>query len=415
MKLKQIVPALGLWLCAAASQAGEVEVLHWWTSGGEAKSVSVLKSMVEAQGNHWKNFAVAGGGGDSAMTVLKTRVVSGNPPTAAQIKGLEIQEWAKLGFLTDLNEVAKTNNWDTILPEIVANLMKYQGNYVAVPVNIHRVNWLWVNSEVLKQADAAAPTTLDEFYQVAEQVKAAGYIPLAHGGEPWQDITLFEVVALAVLGADGFHKALVELDMAALSSPKMVEVFTHFRKMRDYIDPQYRGRSWFDATAMVIEGEAAMQLMGDWAKGEFAAAGKVPGRDYLCVAAPGTQGKFTYNIDSFVFYRLSNEENRQAQQALAHTILDKRFQTQFNLNKGSMPVRNDLDMSSFDQCAQDSRAAFNLASANHALVPSVSQGMALTSYVQGAIFDVVSDFFNAKDPDPAKAARRLARAVKSAL
>ncbi|MCG7586926.1 sugar ABC transporter substrate-binding protein, partial [Photobacterium sp. OFAV2-7] len=114
MKLKQTLSAITLSLMAAASHAGEVEVLHWWTSGGEAKSVSVLKGLMEEQGNSWKDFAIAGGGGESAMTVLKTRAVSGNPPSAAQIKGHDIQEWGRLGFLTDLSDVAREENWDSV-------------------------------------------------------------------------------------------------------------------------------------------------------------------------------------------------------------------------------------------------------------------------------------------------------------
>ncbi|WP_064609382.1 ABC transporter substrate-binding protein [Photobacterium sp. J15] len=412
---KRALPALILALSASVVSAGEVEVLHWWTSGGEAKSVSVLKQKIEGQGNTWKDFAVAGGGGESAMTVLKTRAVSGNPPSAAQIKGHDIQEWGKLGFLTDLSDVADAEHWDQVLPEVVTKVMKYDGNYVAVPVNVHRVNWLWVNPDVLKKSGAKVPTTLDEFFIAAEKVKAAGFVPLAHGGQPWQDITLFEAVALAVLGAEDYQKAFVDLDMDVLSGDKMTEVFVQFNKMRDYIDPQYRGRSWNAATSMVIDGQAAMQIMGDWAKGEFAAAGKMPGKDYLCLAAPGTEGQFTYNIDSFAFFKLSDEENRKAQKQLARTILDKDFQEIFNLNKGSIPVRLDMDMSKFDQCALDSMATFRATSTNGELVPSVSQGLATTSYVQAAIFDVVTNFFNAKSPDPQQAAGKLARAVKSAI
>ncbi|MCW8328751.1 ABC transporter substrate-binding protein [Photobacterium sp. SDRW27] len=415
MKMKQTVTALMLALSSSVVLAGEVEVLHWWTSGGEAKSVSVLKGLMEEQGNSWKDFAIAGGGGESAMTVLKTRAVSGNPPSAAQIKGHDIQEWGKLGFLTDLSDVARAENWDSVLPEVATQTMKYEGDYVAVPVNVHRVNWLWVNPEVLKKSGAKVPTTLDEFFAAADKIKAAGFIPLAHGGQTWQDVTLFEAVALAVLGPEDYQKAFVDLDIDVLSGRKMTEVFVQFRRMRDYIDPNSRGRDWYSTTSMVIDGEAAMQIMGDWAKGEFAAAGKVPGKDYLCVAAPGTHGQFTYNIDSFAFFKLSDEANRQAQKDLAKTILDKDFQEIFNLNKGSIPVRLDMDMSKFDQCALDSMATFKATSKSGGLVPSVSQGLATTSYVQGAIFDVVSNFFHAKSPDPEKAASKLARAVKSAM
>ncbi|MFA0055903.1 ABC transporter substrate-binding protein [Vibrio echinoideorum] len=415
MKINKTLLTLSLLTASTFSQAGEVEVLHWWTAGGEAKSAAVLKEMIEEQGHTWKDFAVAGGGGESAMTVLKTRAVSGNPPSAAQIKGHDIQEWGGLGFLTSLDATAKQEQWDELLPEVVTKVMKWDGEYVAVPVNVHRVNWLWANPVVLEKSGVTVPTTLDEFFVAADKIKAAGFIPLAHGGQPWQDATVFEAVALDVLGSEDYNKAFVELDMDVLSGDKMVEVFTKFKKMRDYIDSNSPGRDWNVATSMVINGEAAMQIMGDWAKGEFTAAGKVPGKDYICAPAPGTDGQFTFNIDSFAFFELSDKENQKAQQDLAKTILTKDFQEVFNLNKGSIPVRLDMDMSKFDQCALDSMATFKASAESGDLVPSMAHGLATTSYAQGAIYDVVTNFFNEKDADPKQAAAKLAKAVKAAI
>ncbi|MCW8333900.1 carbohydrate ABC transporter substrate-binding protein [Vibrio sp. SCSIO 43135] len=415
MKMTKTLLTLSLLSAASMTQAGEVEVLHWWTAGGEAKSAAVLKDMLEQQGHSWKDFAVAGGGGESAMTVLKTRAVSGNPPSAAQIKGHDIQEWGGLGFLTTLDKTAQQEKWDDILPSVVTKVMKFDNEYVAVPVNVHRVNWLWANPEVLKKSGVEVPATLDDFFVAAEKIKAAGYIPLAHGGQPWQDATVFEAVALDVLGSEDYNKAFVELDMSVLSGDKMVEVFTKFKKMRDYIDSNSPGRDWNVATSMVINGEAAMQIMGDWAKGEFTAAGKVPGKDYVCAPAPGTNGQFTFNIDSFAFFELSESGNQKAQQDLARTILTKDFQEVFNLNKGSIPVRLDMDMSAFDQCALDSMSTFKASAKTGDLVPSMAHGLSTTSYAQGAIYDVVTNFFNDPKADPNEAANKLAKAVKAAI
>ena len=415
MKMNKTLITLSLLAATSYVQAGEVEVLHWWTSGGEAKSAAVLKSKVEEQGHSWKDFAVAGGGGESAMTVLKTRAVSGNPPSAAQIKGHDIQEWGDLGFLTSLDDVAKAEKWESNLPEVVTKVMKHEGRFVAVPVNVHRVNWLWANPEVLKAAGVSVPKTLDEFFASAEKIKAAGYIPLAHGGQPWQDATVFEAVALDVLGSADYNKAFVDLDMDVLQGSKMVEVFEKFHKIRDYIDSNSPGRDWNVATSMVINGDAAMQIMGDWAKGEFAAAGKMPGKDYICAPAPGTDGQFTFNIDSFAFFKLKNADNEKAQKALAKTILTKDFQEVFNLNKGSIPVRLDMDMTKFDSCALDSMATFKTSADSGDLVPSMAHGLSTTSYVQGAIYDVVTNFFNDPSAKADEAVKKLAKAVKAAI
>ena len=191
-KLSALAAATALSL-APMSHAGEVEVLHWWTSGGEAASVQFLKQQLESKGVTWTDFAVAGGGGESAMTVLKSRAISGNPPTAAQIKGPSIQEWGDLGFLASINDVATQANWDDVLPAVVSDVMKHNGEYVAAPVNVHRVNWLWANPEVFRKAGATIPTTWDDFMVQAGKLKAAGYIPLAHGGQAWQDATVFAV------------------------------------------------------------------------------------------------------------------------------------------------------------------------------------------------------------------------------
>ncbi|NIC07836.1 carbohydrate ABC transporter substrate-binding protein [Halomonas sp. DX6] len=409
---------LGLTVAAAMSaahaQTAEVEVLHWWTSGGEARAANVLKELMEAEGYGWEDFAVAGGGGETAMTVLKSRAMSGNPPSAAQIKGPEIQEWGELGLLGSLEEVAMAEGWDDLLPAVVSDVMKHDGEYVAVPVNVHRVNWLWANPEVLDEAGVEMPTTLDELFAAGEAIREAGYIPLAHGGQAWQDATVFESVLLATGGTEFYQQALVELDEEALGSEQMVEALETFKRLRELMDEDMSGRDWNIATSMVINGDAGMQLMGDWAKGEFTAAGLTAGEDYLCAAAPGTQEAFTFNIDSLAMFRVEGEE-QEAQHALARLVLEPTFQETFNLAKGSIPARPDLDMSEFDQCAQQSLEDFQRTAEAGGLVPSMAHGMAVRADVQGAIFDVVTNYFNSRDMAAEEAARRMVNAAQAAL
>ncbi|MCY0965043.1 ABC transporter substrate-binding protein [Parathalassolituus penaei] len=417
-RIKALAGAISLALSASFVQAGEVEVLHYMTSSGEAAAVNVLKQELEKEGHTWKDFAVAGGGGETAMTVLKSRAVSGNPPAAAQIKGLDIQEWGEMGFLTNLDKVAAAGHWDNLLPPVVSNIMKYEDHYVAVPVNVHRVNWLWANPAVFKQAGVEVPTTWNDFFTAAEALKAKGIIPLAHGGQPWQDATLFEAVALGVGGSEFYRKAFVEHDAATLGGDTMVKVLETFKKTRDYIDADAPGRDWNIATSMVINGKAAMQIMGDWAKGEFTAAGKKAGVDYVCVAAPDTASGFTFNIDSFVMFDLfdqGSDSSVKAQADLARLIMEPTFQTAFNLNKGSIPVRQDIDRAPFDSCATSSMDSFKASADSNNLVPSFAHGMATTSRVQGAIFDVVTNFYNSKDQSAKAAADKLARAVKASI
>ncbi|SEK25447.1 glucose/mannose transport system substrate-binding protein [Roseateles sp. YR242] len=398
---------------AGAAHAGEVEVLHWWTSGGEAKAATALKAQLQKEGHTWKDFAVAGGGGDSAMTVLKSRVVSGNAPAAAQIKGPSLQEWAAEGVLTNIDGVAAAGKWDEVIPPVVANIMKYKGHYIAAPVNVHRVNWIWINPEALKKANAKVPTTWDEFFTTAEALKKAGIIPVAHGGQNWQDFTTFESVALGVGGVDFYKKALVQLDPATLQGAQMEKVLTTFKRIKDYTDKNAPGRDWNLATAMVIKGEAGMQLMGDWAKGEFVAAGKAPGKDFICAAAPGTAKAFTFNIDSFAMFKLKNAANEKAQQDLATAIMSPEFQELFNLNKGSIPVRTGMKMDKFDDCAKQSSADFAADAKSGTLVPSIAHGMAVPAAAEGAMKDVVSQFWNSDKMTAKEAQTRLVSAAKT--
>jgi glucose/mannose transport system substrate-binding protein len=412
LKLSKLATAVALVVAAGTAAAGEVEVLHWWTSGGEAKSVGELKKIMQAKGHTWKDFAVAGGGGDAAMTVLKSRVVAGNPPAAAQIKGPAIQEWANEGVLANLDATAKAEKWDSLLPKVVADVMKYKGNYVAAPVNVHRVNWMWANNAVLKKAGVAStPKSWDEFFAAAEKVKKAGLIPVAHGGQNWQDFTTFEDVVLGVGGAKFYQDALVKLDQKALTSATMTKALETFRKIKSYTDPAAPGRDWNLATAMVIGEKAAFQFMGDWAKGEFTAAGKVPGKDYTCAATPGTANAYTFNVDSFAMFKLKDAAAQKAQGDLAAAIMGTEFQEVFNLNKGSIPVRLNMKMDKFDDCAKTSSKDFVDTAKTGGLVPSVAHGMAISPAAEGAIKDAVSQFWNDDNISVADGVKNIAKAA----
>ena len=63
------------------------------------------------------------------------------------------------------------------------------------------------------------------------------------------------------------------------------------------------------------------------------AAGKVPGKDFLCAAAPGTGNAFTFNVDSFAMFKLKSADAQKAQADLAAAIMGPEFQEVFNLNR----------------------------------------------------------------------------------
>ena len=183
--------AAALLATTSMAQAADVEVLHWWTSGGEAAALNVLKEDLAGQDIGWNDMPVAGGGGESAMTVLRARVTAGDPPTAVQMLGFDILDWAEEGALADLNAVAAEEGWDAVVPAALQSFAKHDGKWISAPVNVHSTNWVWANKAVLDELGIAQPTSWDEFVAAMQAVKDSGKTPLAHGGQAWQDATMF--------------------------------------------------------------------------------------------------------------------------------------------------------------------------------------------------------------------------------
>jgi len=371
--------------------ADDVEVLHWWTSGGEAAAVGVLKDDLASKGVGWKDMPIAGGGGDAAMTTLKARVTAGNAPTAVQMLGFDIQDWAAQGSLANLNDVAAAEGWDAVVPSALQAFSKYDGNWVASPVNVHSTNWVWISKSALDAAGGSAPTTWEELVSVLDAMKANGITPLAHGGQAWQEATIFDGVALSL--GNGFYKsALIDLNEDALGGALMVEAFNRMATLRSYVDDNFSGRDWNLASAMVINGEAGMQMMGDWAKGEFLKAGQVPGSDFVCIRFPGTQGSVTFNSDQFAMF--SGSGSSEAQKAMASSVMNPVFQSAFNVVKGSVPARTDVPDMMFDGCGKKGMADLAAANAAGSLFGSMAHGHTVPAGIKNAMYDVVTAHFN---------------------
>lgn len=400
-------------LLSAPVAASQVEVLHWWTSGGEAKAVEVLKSEWTKQGNQWNDFAVQGGGGKSAMTVLKSRALAANPPEAAHLKGYELKEWAGLGFLRDLSPMAEHLSWYSQMPPMVRATLSQNGALMAVPTGIHRVNWLWLNRKVFERNKLTPPTSWAQFVTVADQLKKRGITPLAIGNEPWQLAVLFETVALGEGGKEFYRKAFLEQDSATLTGPDMVRVLTRFQQLRAYVPQKYAGLKWHQATNLLESGGAAMQVMGDWVKGELSAGNYRPGEDIACLPSPGSAGLFSYNLDSIAMFKQRDPAQLQAQGDLAQLLMTPQFQEEFNRVKGSIPALTNPDMSKFDRCAVRSYQDFLLAEKQDNLLPSMAEGMATPTNMRQAILDVLSNFFNDPKANPEQTALHLDRAMRS--
>jgi glucose/mannose transport system substrate-binding protein len=410
---KKMTFVAALLATTSMAAAEDVEVLHWWTSGGEAAALNVLKEDLATKTIGWIDMPVAGGGGEAAMTTLRARVTAGDAPTAVQMLGFDILDWAGEGKLANLNDVAAAEGWDAVVPAALQAFAKFDGNWVSAPVNVHSTNWVWANKSVLDGLGIAQPTSWEEFVAAMQAVKDSGKTALAHGGQAWQEATMFDGIVLSVGGVEFYTKAFIDLDPAALTSDQMTEVFNRMATLRSFVDDNFSGRDWNLASAMVINNEAAFQIMGDWAKGEFLKAGKVPGTDFLCFRVPGSQGMVSFNSDQFAMFGQAEDGAKAAQGEMARAIMSPSFQSAFNVVKGSVPARTDVPNDAFDDCGKQGMAELAEASTNGTLVGSIAHGHANKAAVKNAIYDVVTAHFNG-EYDAATAVANLASAIEAA-
>lgn len=398
----------------AAKADSSVEVMHFWTTGGEATALGVVREKVISQGVEWIDAPVAGGGGDQARTALQARIASGNPPAAMLMLGQNILDWANEGMLGNVDALAAAEGWDSVLPQAVQDYTKVNGHYVSVPTNVHRTDIIWASKAAFKAIGAKPPTTWEELNALAPRFIEAGIIPLAHGGQPWQEAYMFEAVVAGVGGAELYRDALIELDDGVLRSMEMVAVFEQLAALRSMVDENAAGRDWNLATAMVINGEAAMQIMGDWAKGEFSNAKKIADEDFFCIPVPkSNDDAFVYLVNSLSLFTQTDPKQIAAQEILAKAIMDPKVQVEFNLAKGAIPARTDVNSSALDSCAQATLSSFSSNDDAGTAVPTFAGTHAAKAAIVGAATDAITEFFNT-DISASEGATLLADSVQAA-
>jgi glucose/mannose transport system substrate-binding protein len=404
-------------LCSSVAYAGpKVLMLHQWATGNDAASIAKLGEMFTAAGGEWQQTAIAG---HTANTLAKLRadVVAGNAPAAVQLKGPEIAEWNQTGGTANMDDLAAKEGWDKVVAPELLPVMKPDGHWVAAPMNIHRINWIWGNKAAMEKVGVTAlPKTWDEFNADCEKAIAGGKICLAHLSADWTDATTFENVVYGQ-DIDLFRKAFVEGNVDALRSDGMVKAFDQMRLMvTKYMDPAIAGRDYDTASNMMANGDALFFIMGDWEIGTLIAAGHKPGEDILCGQAPNNSGKpgFILNSDSVVFFKQKDPDYVAGQQLLAHLILSPDFQTVFNIAKGSIPARMDVDLSKgFNACQQLSQKDLEASIGAGTLVRSMAHNMTVLQKYRGAMMDTITEFVNTPDMSSADAANAMADAVEA--
>ncbi len=380
--------AVGMVGCASVVSAEplKAEVIHWWTSAGETRALKQFANAFNAAGGEWLDNAVAGGLAARQATI--SRIVAGDPPAAAQFNtSRDFEELIERGLLRSLELEAQAGNWRDVIPESLVRLSSRDGKFYALPVNIHGRNWVWYNTQVLEEAGATVPTGWgDDMFEALDKVKASGKLPLVIGGNPGYETLFFHSVMLGVGGVDLWMNAYGERNKGALTGPAMREVFETYGRLRAYVDEGSPGRPWNIAINLVITGKAAFAPVGDWAKGEFAAAGMTAGKEYGCFM-PG--GIMAIGGDVFIFPVLDDTEQEKAQDLLIQTIADKKALREFNRYKGSVPARVDVDMGGTDICAEAAMAALQKKE-----MRAPRSSMLLPADTDGEIRDLISEYWN---------------------
>ncbi|MGL4310108.1 MAG: ABC transporter substrate-binding protein [Paracoccaceae bacterium] len=334
----------------AAAFATELEVTHWWTSGGEAAAVAELAKAFDAAGDKWIDGAIAGGGG-TARPIMISRITGGDPMGATQFNhGQQALELVEAGLMLDLTDVAEANNWkEIVFPPSLLDACTVDGKIYCAPVNIHSPEWLWLSNKVYEDIGIPVPTTWTEFVASAEQVRAAGKVPLALGDQPWQSNLAFGALTIGVGGLDLWKKVNVDKDMEAAAGAEMAAVFQAAADARA-LAVGSNVQDWNQATNLVITDMAAGQIMGDWAQGEFQVAQEVAGKDYTCLPGMGMNEYISTGGDAFYFPKLEDPEKEAAQKRLAAQLVSPEVQVAFNLKKGSLPIRGDVDLAAAHDC-----------------------------------------------------------------
>lgn len=388
-----------------AGAARKLEIFSWWTAGGEADGLNAMFEIYKKRfpGVEIINATVAGGAGTNAKAVLKTRMTGGDPPDSFQVHGGEelTSTWVTTGFMESLGALYQSEGWNRVFPKDLIDIVSYRGQPYSVPVNVHRGNVLWYNKKIFDQNNLKVPNGWNEFYMVADALKAKGITPLALGDKnKWEAAHLFEDILLAMNKADGYRGLWSGktswtgggVDAALLTLARVIQ----------YANSDHAAGTWDSAAQMLIDGKAAMTIMGDWAAGYFTSKGWKPNVDYGFAPAPGTAGTFVVVTDTFGLPR------RAPHRAEALNWLkvagSKEGQEAFNPLKGSICGRTDCDLNKFDAYLKSSAADFS----KNALVPSEVHGSAAPEGFATAFNDIVNLFVTNKDVAAAQRALQKA-------
>lgn len=388
---------------------GFVEIFSWWISGDELESLNALKGVFEAQYPDVTvfNSATAVDVGTNAKVELATRLQGGDPPDSFQVRSGRqlIDSWVTVGSIEPVTFIFEENNWKSVFPPGMIEILSSDGKVWSVPANVQRSNILWYNEEIFDKYNLEPPASLEQFFQTAEVLQAQGIPPLIIAGKDQRALMqLFENVLLGTLGPDAY-RGLWTGD-TSWSSPQVTQALNDFARMMDYANGTRATMSWQQAAQQVAIGRAAMIILVDWADAYFLSLGYTPGVEVGWAPSPGTSGSFMLFSDSFSLP--AGAPHRDNAVAWLTVVGSLEGQDSFNPLYGSIPARMDSERSLYSTYIRAAMDDY----ANDELVPSAAYGAAASDGWVAAISDVLIIFL--QDHDIQAAQQRLVQACQDA-
>lgn len=396
-------------ICSAHAQP--LNVLHWWTSDSERQAADRLVQQLGAQGVEWRDDAIPGGGGGAAIKVLTGRVLAGEAPDVAQVIGRTLTEWAGLGLVLPLDDVAQRGHWREKMFPVVLQTVTRGGRVMAAPLGVHRINTLLYNHHVWEQLRLPPPRTWHDIEAAAKTMRAHGVTPLAWSDEPWQIATVFETVLLSEGGPALYADLASTQKWSSWQDARVIAALKRLRWLRDLDDGASTEQPWTTSARQLQSGAAGMLIMGDWARGELEAWGEQPGLDFDCVPVPQTAGMHLYSIDTLAML-VGRNAHRPEQEHMAEILGQPATQMAYNQAKGSVPARTDIDPAQLDVCARDSWQT--LAKPGSPLLPSIAHRMAAVESTREAMGEVLHRFIKTRSVTPQQAQAQLLAIVRGA-
>ncbi len=397
-----VVLAVILAACSSGQSANftdptdRLEVVSWWVSPSEHPAFEVLLNAFRAQ-NPKVNVidgSIAGGAGSNVQVALAARLRAGDPPDVWQtFLGSSLRAWVDAGRIEEVTKVFEQTGLSPTMPPALLTAATYRDRQWGVPTGSHRGNNLWFNLNVLRDAGVAAPGagySWQSFTNDLAKVAATGRIPLCLGSKDrFTTSELFENTLLGLIGIDGWAK--VTDDSFDWMGPQLKDALTRFGEVISRADPDAAGLTWDQAVKKLATGQCAFLSMNDSVYGDLVADGAKEGKDFGYVAYPGTEGAYLAIVDTFVVSSAA-KDGVNALRFLA-VVADPTTQLNFNKVKGSVPIRNNVDVSSLPPYQRQASAALW----HDKILLSITHGELLPSNFQEAFYDAVATFVSSRN------------------